>query len=200
MSARTAIIVGLAAAAVAGAGAPAAELNSVTLTDGTRVIALDDDIAAGNAEAIEALLSATNRAGGLISALRLDSPGGSLAEAIKLADLVRRAKLPTVVAAGSRCVSACFVVFAAGIEKFADYDALIGIHGVSDKFGRETPQTGAATIAMARIVSGFGVPPRIIGQMVITPAREITWLAPEDLRDMGVIMTGRAEHAARTRE
>jgi hypothetical protein len=44
---------------------------------------------------------------------------------------------------------------------------------------------------MARIVSGFGVPPRITGQMVATPAHEIAWLKPEDLRDMGVIMTGR---------
>jgi uncharacterized protein len=49
-----------------------------------------------------------------------------------------------------------------------------------------------ATISMARIVSGFGVPPQIIGRMITTPAQDIAWLTPEDLRDMGVVMTGRS--------
>jgi hypothetical protein len=62
---------------------------------------------------------------------------------------------------------------------------------VSDKFGHETAQTKEATMAMARIASGFGVPPRIIGQMVTTHAHDIAWLTPDDLRAMGTIMTDR---------
>lgn len=184
-------MLGVLGAVVVNATATAAELTSVTSEGDATIIALDGDIAEGNADAVEALIRAANESGRLVSAVRLDSSGGSLAEAIKLADLVRRAKLPTVVASGSRCASACFVVFAAGIEKFASYDASIGVHGVSDKSGRETARTEAATISMARIVSAYGVPPRIIGQMVITPAQDIAWLTPEDLRSMGAIMTGR---------
>ena len=183
-------MLGLVGSAVIGMATNGAELSSIALVDDAAVIALKGDISVGNTDAVETLMRTVNEGGRLVSALRLDSDGGSLVEAIKLADLVRRAKLPTIVAAGARCASACFIVFAAGVEKFASYDAKIGVHGVSDKFGRETEQTDAATIAMARIVSRFGVPPGIIGQMVTTSAQEIAWLTPQDLREMGVVMTG----------
>jgi hypothetical protein len=189
-------MLGLLGAATVVTSAVAAELTSVTLKDDVTVIALSGDVVQGDTDAAEALIKAANDSGRLISVVRLDSPGGSLAEAVKFADLVRRAKLPTLVAAGSRCTSACFIVFAAGVEKFASYDAAIGVHGVSDKFGRETMQTEEATRAMARIASGFGVPPRIIGQMVTTHAHDIAWLTPDDLRAMSTIMTDRpARHS-----
>ncbi|UTD29742.1 hypothetical protein [Bradyrhizobium sp. WD16] len=195
MSIRTPVL-GLLGAAVVSATAAAAELSGVTLKDDAIVVLLSGDIAEGDADAAEALIRAVNDRGRLISAVRLDSPGGSLAEAVKLTELIRRAKLPTIVAAGARCASACFIVFAAGIDKFASYDAAIGVHGVSDKFGHETARTEAATISMARIASTFGVPPRIIGQMIATPARDIAWLTPDDLRAMGAIMTGRQVRSA----
>lgn len=190
MSIRTSML-GLLGAVVAGSAGTAAELSSVTSKDDAAIVALNGDIAEGDTDAMEALLGTANANGRLVSAVRLDSPGGSLAEAVKFADLIRRAKLSTVVAGGAHCASACFIIFAAGIERFADYDAAIGVHGVSDKSGQETAQTEAATISMARIVSGFGVPRRIIGQMVVTPAQNIAWLTPDDLRSMGTIMIGR---------
>ena len=190
MAMRTSML-GLLGAAVVGTSAVAAELTSVTLKDDATVVALSGDFVQGDTDTAETLIKTANDSGRLISAVRLDSPGGSLIEAVKFADLVRRAKLPTLVAAGSRCTSACFIVFAAGVEKFASYDAAIGVHGVSDKFGHETAQTEEATRAMARIASGFGVPARIIGQMVTTHAHDIAWLAPDDLRAMGTIMTDR---------
>jgi hypothetical protein len=183
-------------AAVVGTVASAAELTAITSKDDAVIIAVTGELADGDADGLEARIKAANDRGQIVSAVRLDSPGGSLAEAIKLADLIRRAKLPTLVAAGSRCASACFIVFAAGIEKFASYDASIGVHGVSDESGHETARTEAATISMARIANAFGVPTRIIGQMVVTPARDISWLSPDDLRSMGTIMTGRASRPA----
>lgn len=192
---RTPILVLLASAFVSSA-ATAAELAAVTLKDDAIIVTLNGDITDGDTDAAEALIRAANDSDRLVSAVRLDSPGGSLAEAVKLSDLIRRAKLPTIVAAGSRCASACFIVFAAGLEKLASYDAMIGVHGVSDKFGNETARTAAATISMARIVSTYGVPPRIIGQMIATPAHDIAWLTPDDLRAMGAIMTGRRLRSA----
>jgi hypothetical protein len=192
MSLRASML-GLLGAAVVGAGADAAELASVALKDDVTIVVLSGDIAQGDAEAAEALIRTVNEDGRLISAVRLDSSGGSLAEAVRLADLIRRAKLPTVVAAGSHCVSACFLVFAAGTEKFAHHTARIGVHGASDGLGRETARTEAATLAMGRIASTFGVPADIIRRMVMTPARDIAWLSNEDLRAMGTIITGRTE-------
>jgi hypothetical protein len=123
--------------------------------------------------------------------LRLNSLGGALLEAAKLADVVRYAKIATVVADGSSCASACFIVFAAGAEKFASYTASIGVHGASDASGEETAQSGAATVSMARVLKDLGVPPSIIGKMVVTPPQEMVWLASDDLRAMGTSMTGK---------
>ncbi len=187
---------GLLGAVVVSATATAADLSSVTLKDDSLVVVLSGDIADGDADAAEALIKSANDRGRLVEAVRLDSLGGSLAEAVKLTELIRRAKLPTIVAAGSRCASACFIVFAAGIDKFASYDAAIGVHGASDSSGHETARTEAATLSMARLAGTFGVPPRIIAQMIATPARDIAWLTPDDLRAMGAIMTGRKVRSA----
>jgi hypothetical protein len=184
-------VLGYLGAAVAATVAAAAELSSVAIRDDETVITLSGDIEAGDADATEALIKTINDDGRLVSAIRLDSPGGGVAEAVKLAELIRRAKVPMVVAAGSRCASACFIVFAAGVEKFANYDAAIGVHGVSDRFGHQTAQAEAATVSMARIASELGVPPRIVGRIIATRPSDIAWLSPEDLRAMGVIMTGR---------
>ncbi|MGJ4942104.1 hypothetical protein ACQR1W_16130 [Bradyrhizobium sp. HKCCYLS1011] len=189
-------LLGVLGAAAAGHAVAAAELTNVMAEDNAAVIALSGDIEEGDADGTEALIKAVNDDGRLVTAVRLDSPGGSLAEGIKLAELIRRAKLPTVVAAGSRCASACFIVFASGIEKFASHAAAIGVHGVSDRYGHQTAQTEAATLSMARIASTFGVPPRIVGRMITTRPDDIAWLSPEDLRSMGAIITDRAEPPA----
>src|SRR5262245_26323213 len=75
----------LLAAAVVSTAATAAELSSVTMADDVTIIALGGDVAEGDTEAAEALIKTANDADRLISAVRLDSAGGSLAEAVKLA-------------------------------------------------------------------------------------------------------------------
>src|SRR5262249_44921701 len=97
----------------------------------------------------------------------------------------------TLVAAGSRCTSACFIVFAAGGGKIASYDAAVGVHGGSDKIGHENAQTQEATRAMGRIARGVGGPARILRHMVAKHAPDIARLAPDDRRARGTIMTDR---------
>jgi Sel1 repeat len=152
------------------------------------------EIADGDADALEALIKSLNDGGRLFSGVRLNSPGGSLLEAVKLAELIRRAKISTIVAIGSKCASACFVAFAAGTEKFVSYSGFVGVHGASDKLDHETVESGAATVSMARIVKELGVPASIIGKMVVTPPEELVWLTPDDLRSMGAVLTGRPAH------
>ena len=81
------------------------------------------------------------------------------------------------------------MIFAAGHEKWADFNADIGVHGASEA-GKETPGANAATVQMARFVKELGVPPAIIGRMVVTPPDDMVWLSPNDLRSMGVVMQG----------
>jgi hypothetical protein len=120
----------------------------------------------------------------------------NLLEGVKLAEAIRVAKISTNVGRAATCASACFLAFAAGDTKNATYGAQIGVHGASDQAGRETAQAGAATVSMARIAKELGVPPAIIGRMVVTPPSEIVWLSPLELQSMGVTMLGKPQQTA----
>jgi hypothetical protein len=52
-------------------------------------------------------------------------------EAVKIADIVHEAGMATAVDEAAECASACFIIFAAGIGKFAHYGARIGLNGAS---------------------------------------------------------------------
>ncbi len=179
----------LAVVATLGASAKAATLSRFTSKEGREVITLSGEIQPGDAAQIVTAIQAANAAGRLVSGIRLSSPGGNLVEGVKIADTIRYAKVATVVVNGATCASACFVAFAAGNEKYASYGAAVGVHGASAN-GQETEGSRAATVAMAKVVKELGVPPGIIGQMVVTPPGEMVWLQPADLQAMGVTMTG----------
>jgi hypothetical protein len=147
-----------------------------------------DRLSVADTETLKAAIKATNDAGKRVASLRLNSIGGNLLEGVKLADIVRFAKMATNVGQGATCASACFLVFAAGETKFASYSAKIGVHGASDQAGEES---GDATVSMARVAKELGVPPAIIGRMVVTPPSEMVWLSPTDLQSMGATMIGK---------
>ncbi len=169
----------------------AATLKSVATKDGGTIILLSGEIVEGDTDTLKASIKTANDAGKLVSGVRLNSPGGNLLEGLKLADAVRFAKVATNVAGSATCASACFLVYAAGATKFANYTAQVGIHGASDKQGEETAASGAATVSMARAAKELGVPAAIIGRMVVTPPNEMVWLTPQDLQSMGTTMIGK---------
>jgi hypothetical protein len=171
--------------------ASAATFKSVATKDGKTIILLSGEIAEGDTDTLKALIKTANNAGKLVSGVRLNSPGGNLFEGLKLADAVRYAKVATNVAGNATCASACFLVYAAGASKFANYTAQVGVHGASDQKGEETVASGAATVSMARAAKDLGVPAAIIGRMVVTPPNEMVWLSPQDLQSMGTTMVGK---------
>jgi hypothetical protein len=169
----------------------AATFKNITSKDGHVIVLISGEIAQGDADLLKAAIKNANDAGKYVSGVRLNSIGGNLLEGVKLADAVRFAKIATNVAQGATCASACFLVFAAGDTKFANYGAQVGVHGASDETGSETVQSGAATVSMARVAKELGVPPAIIGRMVVTRPSEMVWLNPHDLASMGTTMVGK---------
>ena len=169
----------------------AASITSFRNKDNKEVVVLSGEIEAGDADRLAAIINSANASGRLVSGVRLNSPGGQLYEGVKLADIIRTAKIATVVQNGASCASACFVAFSAGAEKYVSYQASLGVHGASDHNGQETESANAATVAMAKIVKELGVPPAIIGRMVVTPPSEVVWLTPDELQAMGTKMTGK---------
>lgn len=184
-------IVALCGALGIGASAQAADLKTVPAKDGRILVILSGEIVEGDVDTLKAAIKAANDGGKLVVNIRLNSEGGNLLEGVKLADVVRFGKISTNVGKDATCASACFLVYAAGQTKFANYTARIGVHGASDKAGNETVQSGAATVSMARVAKELGVPPAIIGRMVVTPPSEMVWLSPADLQSMGTSMVGK---------
>ena len=168
--------------------ASAAKFTSVATQEGKVIIVLNGEIIEGDSESLEAQIKLANGANRVVSGIRLNSPGGLLWEGAKLADVIRRAKMAAIVPSGSQCASACFVVFAAGVQKFASHTASIGVHRASNQSERES---GNATIAMAGFAKELGVPSSIIGKMVATPPEQMLWLTPVELISMGTTMTGK---------
>jgi hypothetical protein len=106
--------------------ANAAYIRSATSSEGKDLVFLDGEIEPGDAQSLRNVIKRSNDANRLVSAIRLNSPGGNLGEGARLADMIRYGHIPTVVPAGAQCASACFLVFAAGPEKYASYSANVG--------------------------------------------------------------------------
>ncbi|MGM4885323.1 ATP-dependent Clp protease proteolytic subunit [Tardiphaga sp. 604_B6_N1_1] len=177
-------------AAVSASAASAADIKSAVTRDGRVVISIIGEISPGDTVTLQAVIKSANDAGKMAASIRLNSIGGNLVEGVKLADAVKFAKMATNVGSNATCASACFLIFAAGETKFANYSARIGVHGASDQ-GEETIRSGAATVSMARVAKELGVPASIIGRMVVTPPSDMVWLSPSDLQSMGTTMVGK---------
>jgi hypothetical protein len=184
-------LLGLIALALWPRNAASAEIKSVAGKDGRVVVSIVGDITPGDFDTFSTMVKQANDAGKFVANVRLNSKGGNLLEGVTLADAIRFGKMSTNVGKGATCASACFLIFAAGNTKFANYDANIGVHGASDTNGDETVETGAATVSMARIAKELGVPSAIIGRMVVTPPDDMVWLTPQDLQSMGTTMVGK---------
>jgi hypothetical protein len=126
--------------------ADAAEIKSFSLKDDSIEISISGTIAPGDIDALRASIKAANDAGKLVSSLRLNSEGGNLLEAVRVADWVKSAKISTKVGQSATCASACFLIFAAGQTKYASISSRIGVQGASEKgvvAGAATTSLGA---------------------------------------------------------
>jgi hypothetical protein len=162
--------------------ANAAEIKSFNLKDDSVEISITGNIAPGDIDALRASIKAANDAGKLVTSLRLNSEGGNLLEAVRVADWVKSAKISTKVGQSATCASACFLIFAAGETKYANISARIGVHRASEK----GVVSRAATTSMADVAKELDVPWSIIRRMINTPPDEVEWLSLTDLRLMNV--------------
>jgi hypothetical protein len=121
--------------------------------------------------------------------LMLNSRGGSVVEAEKIAGLIHRNHVEVEVPDGGMCASACFLLFAAGERRWiGGPNVRIGVHSVANPEGEETGVSFALDTLMARDLAEYGVPDAIIGKLIRTPNSDITWLTVDDLADMNVAM------------
>ncbi|MEJ2509612.1 MAG: hypothetical protein P8009_09080, partial [Gammaproteobacteria bacterium] len=141
----------------------AARLNgkmTFDLVGGGRLMATGT-IVPGTAKAFAAEVK---KRGGYIKTVMLQSPGGSVNDALAMGRLIRARKFATEVGKDAYCASSCPLVFAAGVKRRAGAKAAIGVHQIY-----APPQPGLDTAA-----DGFD------------SAQRIAATAEGYLRDMGV--------------
>jgi hypothetical protein len=124
--------------------------------------------------------------------LLLASDGGDVAEAIRIATLLKSLHTKVVVARlTGRCVSACFFIYAAAEQREADGERLLGINrpfmdGSQSSPGEDsTPGQGAVFKAVRAFLHDNAVPDYLADEMFRHPSDDAYWLSAEDEKNLG---------------
>jgi hypothetical protein len=135
--------------------------------------------------------------------LTLDSPGGDVEEALRIASFVKALHLQTRVAGGGTCASACFFIFLAGIHHIAVGTkdgrmtrgslGYIGLH--RPYFKLDSAKRSGSTDAEMRqhgvmqkssdYLRNEDVPQRLIDLMMSRPSNDIYWMTQDDIDQLG---------------
>jgi hypothetical protein len=147
---------------------------------GRRIVVARGPIVAGDAERLRTALPGADRDASGMRTLALDSMGGSVLEAFKIAEVMDSDKVATVVRSGASCASACAqVVFLAGTYRTVEEGGRLGLHACSSG-GRTTPDA-LCHDAIAQHATMRGAPyGTIFAFMQMTPPGQIRWLDAED--------------------
>ncbi len=159
--------------------------NVVTEAEmGRGIVALSGEIVPGDALSLRQAISDAVGRGLHISAIRLNSVGGSVRESVGILRIVRAAGLTTVVGRSDTCASSCFLIFAAGKSKIVYPKARIGVHAASDELNWKTARSLRGTRAVIRIAQRLRVPLAIRNKILKTPPTEMAWLGRLELEKM----------------
>ncbi|MBP0481270.1 hypothetical protein [Sagittula salina] len=123
-----------------------------------------------------------------IDALVLQSPGGSVRDALEIGRHLRSRAVETTVLSGEICYSACPYLFAGGTTRNAEAGASLGVHQHS--FGENVLLPAFTAIddiqrGQAEVMSyldDMGLDVRVMRHALATPAGDIYVLLPEELR------------------
>lgn len=114
-------------------------------------------------------------------AIALDSPGGNVVEAAKMAFIIHSRGFVTAVPKGAVCASACVLLFAAGSRKIVSAGAALGVHGAAIG-SRQTEGALAVTTLLAKALAAYGTPASVIGRMAVTPPDQVAWLTAAEIK------------------
>lgn len=148
------------------------------------VLTLTGTLDRGVAARFEAELAAR---GEYVRTISLNSPGGSLDDALAISRLIREKAYATEVAAGALCASSCPLVLAGGASRKVDARGAVGVHQF---YAAETAEaapaqimadTQATTARIARHLETMGVDPALWVHAMETSPRRLYYLSAEEI-------------------
>jgi hypothetical protein len=142
----------------------------------------------------QAFAAEVGRHGEYIKTVVLNSPGGSVSDALAMGRLIREKKFATEVEAGKYCASSCPLVFAGGFERRAGDRAAIGVHQVSAvgvvPGGPARDEMSLAQSISARCqkyLAEMGINLRVWVHAMETPHDKLFVFKPEELKSLDLV-------------
>lgn len=150
----------------------------------TRALRLIGTIAPGDGKRFTDYMTAEDRP---FDALLLNSPGGSVMDALDIGRAVRASGMNTELTSGDVCLSACPYILAAGIVRDVPEDAWVGVH--QHYFGENTVLPAFLAVkdiqrgqgAVMGYLDEMGIDPMVMRHALLTPPEEIYILLPDEL-------------------
>jgi len=157
-------------------------------------LVLSGEIAPGDYDRLLAKIAEDDKRFLSQNKLILASSEGNAAEAMKIAGLVKA--LYTQVAVGpltGRCAGACFLIYAAAVERGTDGENLLGVTrpglAESEWVGRPTTEAALLEDSMQAPVRAFlvenEVPADLVEQSFQRPSTDVYWLSDDDETALG---------------
>jgi len=145
----------------------------------------------------QAFASEVERRGDYIKTVVLNSPGGSVADALAMGRLIRARKFATEVEAGTYCASSCPLVFAGGVERRAGDRAVIGVHQIAAVKSQAVngPPRDEMSIAQnisarcERYLADMGVDMKVWIHAMETPHDRLFVFKPDEMKSLELVTT-----------
>lgn len=134
--------------------------------------------------------------GSYVKTVVLNSPGGSVQDALAMGRLIREKGFATEVGEGAHCASSCPLVFAGGETRVARKGASIGVHqvfavsaaGAAADSGMADAQRVSAECQ--RHLVAMGVDPRVWIHAMETPPERLFYFSPQELAELKLTTAG----------
>lgn len=131
--------------------------------------------------------------GEYVKSVTLNSPGGSVDDALAMSRLIREKGLDTRVATKALCASSCPLIFAGGVAREAEENAILGVHQVFNA-GEERPSPEQAmsaaqstTARITRHLGDMGIGEGLWIHALETPPDRLYYLTPKEMAEFKLV-------------
>jgi hypothetical protein len=141
----------------------------------------------------EAFAAEVGKRGDYIKTVVLNSPGGSVTDALAMGRLIRERKFATEVESGKYCASSCPLVFAGGVERRAGDKAAIGVHQVAAISSVSAAPRDEMDVAQRisarcqRYLGDMGISLQVWVHAMETPHDKLFVFKPEELKSLNIV-------------
>jgi hypothetical protein len=141
----------------------------------------------------ESFAAEVGKRGDYIKTVVLNSPGGSVTDALAMGRLIRENKFATEVEAGKYCASSCPLVFAGGIERRAGDKAAIGVHQIAALSSANAPPRDEMSAAQnisarcQRYLGDMGISLQVWVHAMETPHDKLFVFKPDELKSLNLV-------------